>query len=824
MKGWQFLIDWDNDGDFDQAYEDITPYVMNANWEIGMKKPFQLTADASRLTMLVDNSDKRFSPQYSGSPYSGEILPQRLCKVQYTRDVLENFVFEIPDGANTSTVFSSTGTHNTGFTIGDSGGTEYRIARQFRLSASGYLQEFSFELLANFASPAGGISWEIRDDNAGDPGNLLQTGGPESVTESATNTITVSSGVLLSANTNYWLVLYTQAQANNNVYLWRKSPNYATTLRSAYSINGGSTWTQLPYTFAPVMSLTVSVNVLPVGDLNASEYRIAQEFRVQNTGVLQQFTFDLGANVGSPAGGISWEICEDSAGAPGTVLNSGSGVSVTASATNTVTVTGGATLYDNQNYWLVLYTGNQSTNNRYQWATNTYENYRYDALMSDDGGSTWTAALRPVAMSITVEGNPKYGMYLGWLETVAPQAGTNSAKSATITATDAKQFFERQTVSISVLEGVRSDEVVRSILERVQAPPASADYFALGIAGHCELGVNTVLADTDVSYVLDTGLTTFTYVGDTWSTGTNSYDAIGDVVEAERGKFYFDRNGGAVFWSRERLLTNTTLAGTYSGADFVQMNYEYGNYLATVVKVAAYPKKVDTGGGQIWSIDESFSVRPGDSKDIRVKFRDPVYENAKIAAQGVTVGSFTTDGAGTSVLVVPEASSAVVTVTNEAQESRQVLSLTLNAEKLITTYNKLEVEQVDIVNAGLFGQFVERIDARMIEDEDFARQVAGYELGRRKNPFGAFESVDLKPKNATIEGAMFARQIGDRIRISEDQTAQSNVDYFIVGEGWEWLPGDIRSTWYLEPADVNTYWRLGISGYSELGETTRLML
>lgn len=821
MTGWQFLIDWDNDGDWSEAYEDITGYVMSANWSVGMAKPFQLTADASRLTMLLDNSDKRFSPEYSGSPYSGEILPQRLCKVLYTRDVLENFVFTIPDGADTSTVFATTGTRNTGFIIGDDGGTEYRIARQFQLRSSGYLQQFSFALRANTGSPVGGISWEVRENNAGNPGNLLQTGSV-SVTPSATNTVTVGSGVLLSADTTYWMVLYAAAQANNNFYEWQSAQDLTSRTQIVFSTNGGSTW-QLS-AFPPVLSVTVSANVLPVGDFNTAETRIAQEFRVANTGVLKQFAFVLGANVGSPAGGISWEVREDNAGVPGTLVNSGSGISVTASATNTVTVTGGATLYDDRNYWLVLYTGNQSTNNRYQWATNSYADYRYDALISVNAGSTWTAALRPVAMSVTVEGNPKYGMYLGWLETVAPQAGTNSAKSATITATDAKQFFEKMPVSIPVLEGARSDEVVREILQRVQVPPASADYFALGIAGHCELGTNTTLANTDVSFVLSEGSTTFTYVGDTWSSETNSYDAIGDVVEAERGKFYFGRGGEAVFWGRSRLLIDTTVDQTFSGADFVEMNYEYGNYLATAVRVAAYPKKIDTGGGQIWQLEEPMLVNAGDTKDVRVKYRDPLNEDAKIAAQGVEIGTLTVTNTGVGAQVVAEASSAVITLTNNAKDNRRVTAMTLNAQKLITTYNKLEVEQIDSVNAGLYGQFVMSIDARMIESEDYARQVAGYELGRRKDPFGAFVSVDLKPKSATIEGAMFARVIGDRIRISEGQTAQTDKDYFIIGEGWEWLPGDVRQTWYLELADANTYWRLGITGYTELGQTTRLML
>jgi hypothetical protein len=112
----------------------------------------------------------------------------------------------------------------------------------------------------------------------------------------------------------------------------------------------------------------------------------------------------------------------------------------------------------------------------------------------------------------------------------------------------------------------------------------------------------------------------------------------------------------------------------------------------------------------------------------------------------------------------------------------------------------------------------------LIEDDEYARQIAYYELNRRKEPFGAFVSVEMMPKNARCETEMLTRTIGDRIRISEHQTAQSNQDYFIVGESWDWVPGEIRSVWYLEPADKNAYWLIGVPGFSEVQTSSRVGL
>ena len=59
------------------------------------------------------------------------------------------------------------------------------------------------------------------------------------------------------------------------------------------------------------------------------------------------------------------------------------------------------------------------------------------------------------------------------------------------------------------------------------------------------------------------------------------YRAIGDVTAAERGRFFFDREGKAVFWNRHHLLQGATplaafddsmtdLAYSYAGLDVLK--------------------------------------------------------------------------------------------------------------------------------------------------------------------------------------------------------------------------------------------------------------
>jgi hypothetical protein len=128
----------------------------------------------------------------------------------------------------------------------------------------------------------------------------------------------------------------------------------------------------------------------PIGNSGGTTYQWAQSFQC-TAGTLAQFTFALRANVGSPTGTMTWEICGDTAGAPGTVLATGT-LTPTASTTNTVAVPDGLFLAASTTYWLKLYsTGAQSSNNYWSWYCSTTSLYANGtAADSTNGGSSWS--------------------------------------------------------------------------------------------------------------------------------------------------------------------------------------------------------------------------------------------------------------------------------------------------------------------------------------------------------------------------------------------------------------------------------------------------
>ena len=78
---WQISVDWNNDGDFSDSGEDITAYVMNAQWRLGFDQPFMSVADENTCELVLKNSDRRFSPENSSGPYYGNLLPHRPVRI-----------------------------------------------------------------------------------------------------------------------------------------------------------------------------------------------------------------------------------------------------------------------------------------------------------------------------------------------------------------------------------------------------------------------------------------------------------------------------------------------------------------------------------------------------------------------------------------------------------------------------------------------------------------------------------------------------------------------------------------------------------------------
>ena len=84
VEVYQVLVDWNDDGDFADANEDVTTRVLAAEWAIGRDYASQLIGRSigGRLQVDLNNSSGDYNSFNAASPLSGSILPGRKVQVR----------------------------------------------------------------------------------------------------------------------------------------------------------------------------------------------------------------------------------------------------------------------------------------------------------------------------------------------------------------------------------------------------------------------------------------------------------------------------------------------------------------------------------------------------------------------------------------------------------------------------------------------------------------------------------------------------------------------------------------------------------------------
>lgn len=423
-------------------------------------------------------------------------------------------------------------------------------------------------------------------------------------------------------------------------------------------------------------------------------------------------------------------------------------------------------------------------------------------------------------------------LYLGFIDRINPSA--QEMTSCLITAVSAKQYIQEQKLNMPLLQNVRADEILEQILERVHLPPSMGDAWLLGIEGASELGESTYLNDLSLATDFDTGNTTFAYVADTWDadfqgnqyvskdwgTGFRGYTAIADVVKAELGRFYFDREGKAVFKARDWLQKNVTLGESYTQSDFVASKYEYGIRIFNRITSKAYPRVVSASPEVIHENADRFQVNAGNRRTLRTRFTSN--EGYELAALDPYISDLT---------LVPGSAQADYVVEWEARGGK----FEFNAESAayahtnieisantVKSLNEIELVVEDGLSISQYGLRTMSVDSKLSDNQNLAQSIAEYRLNQWKNPKGEMLWVELFLDSDAKYAQALNSSIGDRINISDSRLGH-DADYFIIGEMFAYRKDSGHKVrWYLERADGNFAWILGETGYSELGETTFL--
>jgi hypothetical protein len=430
--------------------------------------------------------------------------------------------------------------------------------------------------------------------------------------------------------------------------------------------------------------------------------------------------------------------------------------------------------------------------------------------------------------------------WTGWLEAITPAVGKYGKRTVKITATGSMQFFKAAETRLPVQENKRADEIIRDLVDEVLYPYTAGQTWVLGKVGNSELTSSTYLAAPAFAY-LEAGALRFGQAGDNWVRQSvtpdaphdsfDVYHAISDIVAAERGRFFFDREGRAIFWNRHHLLLGTApLAATFTDT-MTDLAYTYAglDYLHNEVSVVCHPRSTSAVTTDLlWSLQDAvIPVDAGGTRTLSINYDDG--SGRRIGAKDVTVTNVTCEDGSVSASISANASGAKLTFTNTSNNEAIIVTCEVRGRKIVDN-GEMEATAVDTASVNGYGRRTLRINLPSVDKLTEAQTIAGHELWVRSQPRGIAQSLTVQSHGLNGGGqhnAQLGLSLGNRIRVTETQSGH-DADYFVMGEAHELSNGATlwKTTWYLEPrkpvytAPTGYPWMLGVEGRSNLTSST----
>jgi len=414
---------------------------------------------------------------------------------------------------------------------------------------------------------------------------------------------------------------------------------------------------------------------------------------------------------------------------------------------------------------------------------------------------------RAVKVVALVDDTPQT-MWRGWVDDIQiqwePGAEQTGKMVMTLRCIGAKKLIQDTEVNLPLQVEKRADQIIGAVLRRVVLPPASSGAWLLGVPGYSELGVTTRLG-TESDYAdLESGVYTFATYGEVRESdekAQDGYKIIHEVTQAERGRFFFDRSGKAIFWNRDHLLDDVVDDAVLdsSGVAGVRphdLHYIFGASLANQVRVTYFPRKVAPSPITLWTLDTPTVIPAGVAYVIDAPYRDATNQRAGGLAVEVAQQSYSLPTVSLSLQNLADRS--IITAQNTGEHSTTINTLEL-AGTPITHHNRAVASAIDTASIVAYGKRGElKLNLNALDDHATAQEIADFELERRKDPRGEVAKVTL-----VNQAQQVAWQIGDRVRVKLAELGH-DLSYFIIGE--EHTISDTRhlhrTTFVLEPAII----------------------
>lgn len=403
---------------------------------------------------------------------------------------------------------------------------------------------------------------------------------------------------------------------------------------------------------------------------------------------------------------------------------------------------------------------------------------------------------------------------IGFVSDIRPEvypAGAQTAKTlATIKCEGIKQLLDNTIVDLSVYENTTGDKVVADVITFAGMPPALQGSWRLGEVGSSELGLSTFIANVTDYLDAETGITTFSLLGD-GEAESNGMAAIKLVTEGERGRFFVNRGGKAVWWNRHHILTlsPTGNVGDSTAHPTVSVDYRYSSKsIYNVIRVKAHPRTT-VMGATLWSLSAPITIPPETTLEFEVALRDG--DGKAVGAESVSTSGVTYSSGTATITATALGSRARISIENASATTTAVLTALNVTGDALQDRNTIEAVAEDGESISKFKRRELQLSIRALQTFAEVDTVAKFELQRRRLARGIIYSIDFLNK---ADGVANAHQLDWTIGTCLN-LLMFDLDpvYVVIGERHTVeLPHQIHKTrYFLELIDNNFFWKLGAS-------------
>ncbi len=380
------------------------------------------------------------------------------------------------------------------------------------------------------------------------------------------------------------------------------------------------------------------------------------------------------------------------------------------------------------------------------------------------------------------DGGGMVRLFSGWISSVEVEPGQFSGRRVTLHLHGPERILDEARVLISLLLNASPTGILNTIFLR---EPLDR--------------LNTQFQQSSTS---------FAYAGDTWADGIRAATAIEQVMTAERGRFYSQRDGTLTFL--ERGYTYGSSQHTFDDA-FEDVAYVYGVGLVNEVRVLVRPRSLGTAGSTLWTLQTAQAIPAGECRTLLARFRDS--NSASIGATSLVTPVATTDytanstndGSGTdvtadvSITIVDggSASAAYLQICNTGTATAYLQPGTRLRGRPLFQEDTLLIEQRDDASIDAYGLYSLTFNLPYFVTVAEAEALADAILTARKTPRGTVEALHLSHRVGLSQA--LSRTLFDVITVKEAHTGH-DADYLIIAEAHEVDLGGARHhvRWLLE--------------------------